>query len=220
MSADTKPIINRRTFLAASLLSVGALAASPSSIFAAALPGDATGDRFTFSESNGTLTIVDNVTGETAIVVFDWDAKAATVTYSDGNVDQVFVDEQGNIYVNDELALEATQIPPIATRSVPAGFIPLLTRRYTIDAMKSQMEIIALIAGLMVSFGVYGISGNASLAASVLDLIATGVQYGYLEVKQYYNPNTYYVYTIATLYKNSNYTGVIWQGEFGPMPHT
>lgn len=220
MSTNTRPTINRRTFLAASLLSVGALAASPRSLFAAVGPDDTQQDRFTFTESGNTLYVVDNQTGETATAVFDWANKSATVTYSNGTVDHVSVNEQGDVYIDGELALGATQVPTVSTRAVPSGFIPLLTQRHTLDTMKSQFELITQVVGIMLAVGVFLSTSDQSLTTAIYELIATGVRYGYLEVKQYYNPNTYYVYTVATLYRNSNYTGVIWRGEFGPMPHS
>lgn len=223
MTVSTSQAISRKAFVATALAAMGAAAGSPLKLIAQETTADVL-DRFLINVDGNTITVVDSETGDYGIITLDQMTKSASVVYSDGSSSAAYADEAGNVYINGILSVAATTIEMPATRAVPSGFIPLVTQRYVINLdptvianVKDLSSFIATVAPIVLSLG----SGPAialAIANLLFNQMLNGLRSGYLEVRQYYHPQTYYVYTVVTLYRNSNYTGVIQTWEDGPIP--
>lgn len=212
-------LLTRRSLVA--IAAAGCAAAIPGQAKASIPTADYPSDRFVYSfDADGTVEVLDVLTGENGRSVVDYNARTACIQYSNGTVVDVTVDGSGFGYANGELVLSCSQIPCEMMRSVPSGYVPLVTNRYTLEASKNMQDVNNAIISLIVSLGAGFLLGSAAstIAGFLVELAKAGQKEGYLEIKQYYHPNTYYIYTVVTLYKNSNYTGVLWRSEYGPNP--
>ena len=57
---------------------------------------------------------------------------------------------------------------------------------------------------------------TVSIAGIVLSLKGIVSDDVYIEITQYYNPNSYLMYDVTKYYKNSDYTGLLETSEHGP----
>lgn len=221
MTVSTSQAISRKAFVATALAAMGAAAGSPLKLIAQEAPTDVL-DRFLINVDGNTVIVVDSETGDYGIITFDQTWKTASVVYSYGTTSNAYTDASGNVYVDGVLVATVTTVEAPVTRAVPSGYVHLVTQRYVITVNPAQVHTVADVINAIITLLsnnaglVYGFIG--AMASILIDRIADGIQSGYLEITQYYHPQTYYIYTIATLYANSNYTGVLGRWEDGPRP--
>lgn len=157
-----------------------------------------------------TWQIINTVTGEIIIGVFANDKNTLHITYSDGSTSLITYLQDGSALCNGQLIIQA--IPANLSTSllaVPSGYKPLVTHRTHVSAYQNAYEtILALI-------GIIPVAGNIVQALEAL-FHDHSLDNAYIEIKQYYHPNTYYIYTVVSYYRYSNYTGLLARYEYGP----
>lgn len=214
--------LTRRDFLIASLLPVVVLGMPDKAWGETPYEGD-DDNRWSISVTDDTIAVLDNTTGESVFAQLDHVTKSAEITYSNGTVSQAYIDDDGTLYVDDRIVLESdTYAPSISVYSVPSGYIPLVTHRYSASTYDAYINTTSFIAQILVDLGLsalvpgFGGAIASAVAGQLVEMYYNGLPRGYVELRQYYNPNTYYVYTVVSLYRNSNYTGLVKRWEYGP----
>lgn len=218
--------LTRRDFLLASLLSAAAFNA-PADAWARLASDEDGANRCSISVAGDTIAVIDRMTGEKVLIQLDRAAKAATIVYSDGTVSQAYMDSSGTLYVDGEIVLQSDALGEATTSamsmlSVPSGYVPLVTHRYSASTYDAYINTVSFIASLLVGLGlselIPGGGGDiaGSVASKLVEMYYSGLPRGYVELKQYYHPTTYYVYTVVSLYQNSDYTGLVKRWEYGP----
>jgi hypothetical protein len=214
--------LSRKDFLLASLLPAVTFLI-PTQALGVVSSSENNDDRYSISIDGDTITVVDNVTGESVFAQLNRSEKIATISYSDGTVSQAYVDSSGTLYVDGEAMLKAdAPTTDMSTLAVPSGYVPLVTHRYSASTYDAYINTSSFIAQVLVSLGLSALlptfvgSIASAIASQLVSMYYNGLPRGYIELKQHYNPNTYYIYTVVSLYRNSNYTGLVKRWEYGP----
>ncbi len=145
------------------------------------------------------------------------------MVYSDGSIHHAVLDAGNTYRVDGEVVFEFVEVPNVVTRAVPSGYLPLVTNRYSASTYDAYLAGSSFVLNVLVGLGLSGLNMFAgaiggALAGVLIDMYYDGRARGYIEVKQYYHKNTYYIYTVVSVYKYSNYTGLVDRWEYGPYP--
>ena len=118
----------------------------------------------------------------------------------------------GNVYKDNELYIAYEVEPVVQTRAVPSGYKYLVRWRGNTQLSDTIGSITLALIGLFP-----GMAGPAAVASVIASIGAYTRGTVYIEITQYYNPNTYWIYQITRLYSNSDYTGLLSTIEKGPF---
>lgn len=223
MSANTELNLSRRSLLASFACGTTmflpkpgfalSLDSEPAENYGNLLFDDSENGLFQIYKDDNVLTYIDLGNGEKTIAFIATDQQSMTIKEPDGTQRECFVDSLGDIYIDGALAIEACTESPTLTRSVPSGYVYLTRYRTNTVVTGSVASLTLTLLGL-----VPGMAGAAAIAGAILAIQGLSGEVIYIEITQYYHPNTYYIYEVTRLYRNSNYTGLINTIEKGPFP--
>ncbi|PKQ92826.1 hypothetical protein CXK86_01520 [Paenibacillus sp. BGI2013] len=164
----------------------------------------------------------DEINNETLSLVYkNSEHTEATITDQNGNIQELFKDDNGNVYLDGELFLEFTtnseQLKLDASTlnarlSAAENWTLFTTARYKQSLIDNVNKAAIAIASLYPYIGL--VTGIAAVIQSVYNINKPLQSEIYLEIKQYHNnmektPSFYQIKTETSFYKNSNYTGLI-----------
>lgn len=158
------------------------------------------------------LCMTELSTGKTTFAEQSEDGTELFMTDVHGNCFTLVRRTDGNVYKNNELYIAYEVEPIVQTRAVPSGYEYLVRWRGSTQLSDTIGSITLALIGLFP-----GMAGPATVAGVIASIGTYTRGTVYIEITQYYNPNTYWIYQITRLYSNSNYTGLLSTIEKGPF---
>lgn len=212
--------LSRKAFLATTVVGTASLLLHPASAFAddgASVTPDVEAihlnDLISFEQQGNELSVTVLETGESATGYLSNNRLSIDIIADTGEVHHGELRSDGTIYIDGVLAYEQSNSQQTQTRAVPSGYIYLTTYRTNTVVTGSVASLALALLGLLP-----GIGSASAIASVLLALQGMNGEVAYIEVVQYYHPNTYYIYEVTRLYRNANYTGLIDTVERGPFP--
>lgn len=181
----------------------------PNSAFAS-IGGELANPSISVEKQGNTAIVVDASAKQQASVVY-LDEDTTLINWSDGTSSTLQTEADGSITLDGTIIGEANVNSNVNPQSVPSGYKHLKRIKTKVSTYDSASNL----AALVLSFVPY--CGNAvDIANKIRSLAWQKYANAYMMIDQYYHPNTYYIYTVTRLYKNSNYTGLLATYEDGP----
>ncbi|EBF5152415.1 MULTISPECIES: hypothetical protein [Listeria] len=147
--------------------------------------------------------VLDKETDETTSIEFSKDHTQSTITNPDGTIDTM-IKKDNLIYLNGEVIGE----------EVKEESSPLLRATYKyVTTFKTKMSLKKTSASIAVSLaGLLG--GPVGVFSTIAGILLTLKSYApskevYIKIKQYYNSYAREIKNDYSMYKNSNYTGLL-----------
>lgn len=217
MANLSEKLITRRSFMGIAAAMTSIAASSIPSISLAAENAEKNNeydyltDQYHLVRQGNLLTIEIFANGEYASGIVADDGKGITIS-EDGTETTYILAKDGNVYRNERVAIEVEEMTVPTTRAVPSGY------RY-LTRWRSDTSISGTIASISLTLiGLFpGMAGVATVASIIASLVQAEQGVVYIEITQYYNPHTYYIYQVTRLYRNPDYTGLIQTIEEGPF---
>ncbi|MGN1024883.1 MAG: hypothetical protein ACI4P4_00625 [Faecousia sp.] len=217
MAVPSEKSVTRRHFVGISAAIIGiAVSSIPAMSFAkenavTSTEYDYQTDQYHLMRHGNLLEIEIFATGESASGIVADDGQSIRI--SENGVETLYVlSNDGNVYRDKRIAIEVQKMTVPRTRAVPSGYKYLTRWRSNTKTSGTIASITLALIGLFPGMG-----GVATVAGIIANLATAGQDTVYIEITQYYNPYTYYIYQITRLYRNPDYTGLIQTIEEGPF---
>ncbi|MBC1340370.1 hypothetical protein HB802_03635 [Listeria welshimeri] len=179
------------------------------------------GENFLATQTGNTLVIQDKKTGETVTIDMD-DEENGIITSDDGTTENIHRDEEGNVYVNNELEVEAppidinegNDITPQPQLLKASKWIYVQTTKYNTTTQGNMRSLaLGILSFMPITGPIFGIVAIIDTARSM------GAKTLYVRVKQYrtsgyqfYKYDSYYYAnaSLTKLVKKTSQTKRMW----------